>query len=113
MAAAQVVERSITNNSPSQDSNHPDDLFQSRYNCDCHIHHLSFEFDGDQTKYLRFRANFRDQVECKSKGSNRELQWATKWISVGPQGVRAQIWAKCYDSPSLEIVCYRWAKDKT
>ena len=31
MASAQVVETSVTNNSPSQDSNHPDDLFQSRY----------------------------------------------------------------------------------
>ena len=30
MASAQVVERLVTNNSPSQDSNHPDDLFQSR-----------------------------------------------------------------------------------
>ena len=31
MASAQVLERSVANNSPSQDSNHPDDLFQSRY----------------------------------------------------------------------------------
>ena len=31
MASAQVVETSVTNSSPSQDSNHPDDLFQSRY----------------------------------------------------------------------------------
>ena len=30
MASAHVVETSVTNNSPSQDSNHPDDLFQSR-----------------------------------------------------------------------------------
>ena len=30
MASTQVVEMSVTNNSPSQDSNHPDDLFQSR-----------------------------------------------------------------------------------
>ena len=30
MASAQVVETSVANNSPSQDSNHPDDLFQSR-----------------------------------------------------------------------------------
>ena len=29
MASAQVVETSVTNNSPSQDSNHPDDLSQS------------------------------------------------------------------------------------
>ena len=29
MASAQVVETSVANNSPSQDSNHPDDLFQS------------------------------------------------------------------------------------
>ena len=27
----QVVETSVANNSPSQDSNHLDDLFQSRY----------------------------------------------------------------------------------
>ena len=31
MAFAQVVETSVTNNNPSQDSNHRDDLFQSRY----------------------------------------------------------------------------------
>ena len=31
MASAQVVETSVTNNSPSQDSYHPHDLFQSRY----------------------------------------------------------------------------------
>jgi len=31
MDSAQVVKISDTNNSPSQDSNHPDDLFQSRY----------------------------------------------------------------------------------
>ena len=30
MASVQVLEASVTNNSPSQDSNHPDDLFQSR-----------------------------------------------------------------------------------
>ena len=31
MASAQVVETSVTNSSPFQDSNHQDDLFQSRY----------------------------------------------------------------------------------
>ena len=31
MASAQVVETSVANNSPSQDSNHPDDHFQSKY----------------------------------------------------------------------------------
>ena len=31
MASLQVVEKSVANNSPSQDSNHPDDLFQSSY----------------------------------------------------------------------------------
>jgi len=35
MASAQVVEMSVTNNSPSQDSNHPDDFFQSRYKTFC------------------------------------------------------------------------------
>ena len=106
MASAQVVKRSVTNNSPSQDSNHPDD--QVIIEAVKPSHELA-PFDGDSAKYLRFRANFLDQVECKSKGSSREL----KWMPVGPQGVRAQIWAKCYDSPDLEIVCYRWAKDKT
>ena len=32
MACAQVVETSVANNSPSQDSSHPDDHFQSKYN---------------------------------------------------------------------------------
>ena len=31
MASTQVDETSVAHNSPSQDSNHPDDLFQSRY----------------------------------------------------------------------------------
>ena len=31
VASAQVIETSVANNSPSQDSNHPDDDFQSRY----------------------------------------------------------------------------------
>ena len=31
VASAQVVETSLTNNSLSQDSSHPDDHFQSRY----------------------------------------------------------------------------------
>ena len=31
MASAHVVETSVTNNNPSQDSNHPDDLSQPRY----------------------------------------------------------------------------------
>ena len=31
VASAQVIETSVTNNSPSQDSNRPDDHFQSRY----------------------------------------------------------------------------------
>ena len=31
MASTQVVETSVANSSPSQDSNYPDDLFQSRY----------------------------------------------------------------------------------
>ena len=31
LTSSQVVETSVTNNSLSQDSNNPDDLFQSRY----------------------------------------------------------------------------------
>ena len=40
MASAQVVETSGTNNSPSQDSNHLDDLFQLRYATPCPNHFL-------------------------------------------------------------------------
>ena len=32
MASAQVVETSVANNSPSQGSNHPDDIFIQRRN---------------------------------------------------------------------------------
>ena len=31
MASAQVVETSVANNSPSQNSSHPDDHFQSKF----------------------------------------------------------------------------------
>ena len=31
MASAAVLETSVPNDSPSQDSDHPDDIFQSRY----------------------------------------------------------------------------------
>ena len=31
MGSPQVVETSVTNNSPPQGSNHPDNLFQARY----------------------------------------------------------------------------------
>ena len=41
MASAQVVETSVTNNSPSQDSYHPDDLFQSRWTL--HVVYLNLE----------------------------------------------------------------------
>ena len=48
IASTQVVELSVANNSPSQDSNHPDDLFQSteiRYSSQNHT----------QSKNLLFR----------------------------------------------------------
>ena len=37
MALAQVVETTVPNNSPSQDSNRPGNLFQSRYLVQCNI----------------------------------------------------------------------------
>jgi len=37
MYSARVVETEVTNNSPSQDSNQPDDFFQSRYNSYCSV----------------------------------------------------------------------------
>ena len=52
MASPQVVEMSVTNNSPSQDSTHPDDLFQSRplhsvseyWSCDIQTREFYFYF---------------------------------------------------------------------
>ena len=49
MASAQVVETSVTNNSPSQDSYHPDDLFQSRY---CFHHAKQVESRGHERNIL-------------------------------------------------------------
>ena len=49
MASAQVVKTSVTNNSPSQDSNHPDDLFQSRK----HFHRFFSTWGQDFTKTKR------------------------------------------------------------
>ena len=37
MASAQVVETSVSNNSPSQDSNHPDDLFTNYHSITNHL----------------------------------------------------------------------------
>ena len=37
VASARVVQTSVANNSPSQDSSHPDDHFQSRYNMYCKV----------------------------------------------------------------------------
>ena len=42
MASAQVVKTSVANNSPSQDSNHPDDLFQSRNNINLYSYHYYY-----------------------------------------------------------------------
>ena len=50
MASAQVIETSVTNNSPSQDSNHPDDLFQSRNITFIDIASISLAFLGDLIK---------------------------------------------------------------
>ena len=51
MASAQVVETSVTNNSPSQDSCHPDDFFQSRYAT------LGFKPFSYVCKYIRYIFN--------------------------------------------------------
>ena len=56
MASAQVVETSVEYNSPSQDSNHPDDRFQSR----------SFEFNEKTTsKHMELPwAPILEQINC-------------------------------------------------
>ena len=51
MASAQVVETSVTNNSPFKDSYHPDDLFQSRYNTNsCFVVSIQLSLGGVFTK---------------------------------------------------------------
>ena len=58
MASAQVVETSVTNNSPSQDSYHPDDLFQSRY-ATLGFKPFSYKFKvGDQVKISKHKRVF-------------------------------------------------------
>ena len=47
MASSQVVEMSVANNSPSQDSNHPDDLFQSRNNNNNNNHNNNNDGNND------------------------------------------------------------------
>ena len=54
MASAQVVETSVTNNSPSQDSNHPDDCFQSRYLTPGFIKPFSYYFTAGYGVQLKF-----------------------------------------------------------
>ena len=54
MAAAQVVETSVTKDSPSQDSNHPHDLFQSRYKEECFIRYPNTEKWVEKTRHSLF-----------------------------------------------------------
>ena len=83
-------------------------------------------FDGDPAKYLPFRANFRDQVECKKSLSDSErLNYLISYTTGRakaiienynglPNGCQLALKVfECHDSPSHEIVCYRLAKDKT
>ena len=56
MASAQVVETSVTNNSPSQDSYHPDDLFQSRYKLQ-----YEYGFDIKLRNKIRFHLSLNGQ----------------------------------------------------
>ena len=73
MASVQVVETSVTNNSPSQDSNHLDDLFQSRY--DIIFLLLSFLFFFVRLFVLRFlsRLAFHAGLEHFKRYQKRRL----------------------------------------
>ncbi|KAK2574244.1 hypothetical protein P5673_000383 [Acropora cervicornis] len=70
MASAQVVETSVTNNSPSEDSNHPDNLFQSRFLSDLVPSTLPFDTG---TSIALF--------EEKKKGD--EVPWKRWLLGVG------------------------------
>ena len=63
MASVQVVETSVANNSPSQDSNHPHDLFQLRKVCNTNIPQTIFLL-----KYVMFNSNLR-QIQSINIGS--------------------------------------------
>ena len=65
MASAQVVETSVTYNSSSQDSYHPDDLFQSRHATPgfkpfSYLQNLVylFEWEGRKTQLHKHLSNY-------------------------------------------------------
>ena len=64
MASAQVFETSVTNRSPTQDSSHPDDLFQSRQIgfVDC----STLDQWNDQVGIMYFYINFILQPRNKT-----------------------------------------------
>ena len=77
MASAQVVETSVANNSPSQDSNHPDDLFQSRNNISIIIHFVAFKRDATRVYGVSLRP--KTVQVCYTEYSSHQFYFSTIW----------------------------------
>ena len=73
MAFAQVVETSVANNSPSQDSNHPDDLFQARNLLMVELTRCLGYFKGEST-------DFRRSHSSEKCGQEEDKRWARSSI---------------------------------
>ena len=84
-------------------------------------------FDGDRAQYLRFRANFKDQVESKlslsdsekmnylltyTTGRARKVIETSKRLPTRLTSFEAKVWSKCHGRRSFEIVRHSWAQDK-
>ena len=66
MASPQIVETSVTNNSPSQDSYHPDDLFQSSYVL------MSGKLNATGLRWVGELADFNFEIRYRPGKSNTD-----------------------------------------
>ena len=77
MASAQVVKTSVTNNSPSQGSNHPDDLFQSRYS---HFSRAKQKICNNSARKKHFQIiSFLEQSKYKELSYSSFLKFRKIW----------------------------------
>ena len=88
MASAQVVETSVTNNSPSQDSYHPDDLFQSRYQYSwvqtISLYTIIYKH-GKRTRQLKIEMelkNFSARNNCGRRKIASHPSWMIAFLTI-------------------------------
>ena len=84
MASAQVVETSVATNSPSQDSNHPDDLFQSSYGTPgCKPFSYCLSIGSKNKKNKNKKQNKQNKKKTSFKNMNNKIYYmAAPWTSL-------------------------------